>query len=66
MSFIRVKIFYNFRNVVFSKIDRGETATCFFKIINRKFASVVDYSALFSKEIVEDRSHSVFSLKFVM
>ena len=54
MSFIWIKIFYDFRNVIFSKRDPRKTVICSFKRISRKFASIADYSALFSKEIVKD------------
>ena len=52
---IWIKIFHDFRNVIFSKRDHRNTAICSFNRISRKFASIVD-SALFSKEIVKDLS----------
>ena len=54
MSFILIKIFYDFRNVIFSKGDCIKTVICSFKIISRKFASIVDYSAMFCKKLVKD------------
>ena len=56
MYFIWIKIFYDFQNAIFSKRDRRKTVICSFKRISRNFTSVVDYSALFSKEIVRDLS----------
>ena len=57
MSFIWIKMFSGFCNVIFSKKDGRKTvAICSFKRISKKFPSIVDYSALFSKEIVKDLS----------
>ena len=56
MNLIWIKIFYDFRNVIFSKKDRTKTVICSFKRISRKLASIVNYSELFSKEIVKDFS----------
>lgn len=53
MSFIWAKIVYDFSNAIFSKRDHREAVVCFFKMISRKFGSVVDYSAQFRKEIVK-------------
>ena len=53
-DYISIKIVYDFRNVIFSKRDRRKTVICSFKRICRKFASIVDYSALFTKESVKD------------
>ena len=47
--------FFDFCNVIFSKRDCRKTVFCSFKRISRKF-SIVDGSALFSKEIVKDLS----------
>ena len=47
-------MFYGFWNVIFSKKDGRKTvAICSFKRISKKLHSIVDYSALFSKEIVK-------------
>lgn len=46
--FIWIKIFYGFWNVIFSKGDRRKTVICPFKRISINFATIVDYSALFS------------------
>ena len=56
VSFIWRIFFNDFCNVIFSKGDRKKTVICYFKRISRKFASIVDYSALFSKQVVKDLS----------
>ena len=56
MKIIWINIFYDFRNVIFIKRNRTKTVICSFKRISRKLASIVDYSALLSKEIVKDLS----------
>ena len=56
MNFICIKLFYDFRTVIFNRKDCRKTVICSFKRISRMCASIVDYSALFSKEIVKDFS----------
>ena len=56
MSFIWIKIFYDFRNTIFSTKDHRKTVICYFQRISKMFASIVDYSALFNNEIVKDLS----------
>ena len=65
MSFIWIKIFYDFCNVIFSNRDRRKTVICSFKRISRKLASIIDYSALFSKKIVKDLSF-LFEISIVI
>ena len=45
--------FFHFCNVIFIKGGRRKTIICSFKRIGGKIASIVDYGALFSKEIVK-------------
>ena len=56
MGFIQIKIFNDFCNTIFSKGDSSKKVICSFKGICRKFASIVNFRALLSKEIVEDLS----------
>ena len=68
MNFIWIKVFYDFYKVVFSTGYCRKTGTCFFKRISRKFACIVDYNALFSKEIVKDLSFvfEIYNLIFIL
>ena len=56
MGFIRIKIFNDFCNIIFSKRDSWKKVICSFKGIGRKFPSIFNQRALLSKEIVEDLS----------
>ena len=62
------RFFYYFCNVIFSKGGRRKTVICSFKRISGKFASILDYSALFSKEIAKDLSFlfEICNVIFVM
>ena len=56
MGFIKIKIFNDFCNIIFSKGDSSKKVIYSVKGICRKFANIVNFRALFSKEIVEDLS----------